>query len=617
MKFTAIRDRSIGLRGPSFGDIARATGAFGAAPTDTDATVLNRFADHAITQNPGFQSTIPGPADNTYTDLALFRASDVTRSVASLTRIPGIPDARYYFKTDSPPYLENLPFVIKADSTPLSVGAWVRQGGSSINFQQASSSHDRDLEDKAREFVSVTDFGAIGDGVTDSTAAFAKCRAYALTNKKAIFVPAGDYRAWFEPFEQDNICIFGQGSSSTKIMLPDGATHTLQVDGGPSAASGPPCIIDFGHIGKGNEATGFSSGYVAGLTLDGNAGATPIPTSDLFGWGIAFTKYSNVVYQDVVVVNCHCGGIGTFIDSNGHLGRVTVISCGNSTIEGATRPGFDVNSSKNSRWEVVSRLCAYGGRLLDNCNNAKLNLTVEEATRSGFIYNNQTINASDNLDVEVTVRGGCADYGISVGANCSSSRFHANIANIMGVGVREVGQDRVTAAALRQRGNHYLVITKNCGQQSAIIEGDDGIWTVLSTNDGRAGSVGANFAVDIVGDRNTVTASITDNAVPAQVRGLVLRSGATDNVIIGYRETGTVQPYNDFGTRTLILGYAPSGWSSGTGTPNTGAFAAYSGTTIAAAYSQAQVQALSDAVRDVSQRALALEQAARRAGVIS
>ncbi|WP_299104735.1 hypothetical protein, partial [uncultured Bradyrhizobium sp.] len=108
----------------SFAEIARSNGLWGVLPTDSDITALNKFADYAITQNPGFQSTIPGPSDNTYTTLATFRASDVTRKVASLVGVPGIPDARYYFDRAAGPYVESLPDLIKADSTSLSVGVW-------------------------------------------------------------------------------------------------------------------------------------------------------------------------------------------------------------------------------------------------------------------------------------------------------------------------------------------------------------------------------------------------------------------------------------------------------------------------------------------------------------
>jgi hypothetical protein len=56
--------------------------------------------------------------------------------------------------------------IIKADSTALSVGAWVRQAADAVTFQQSGSGAvTRNAQDKARDFVSVLDYGAVGDGV--------------------------------------------------------------------------------------------------------------------------------------------------------------------------------------------------------------------------------------------------------------------------------------------------------------------------------------------------------------------------------------------------------------------------------------------------------------------
>lgn len=51
----------------------------------------------------------------------------------------------------------------------------------------------RNVQDKLEEFVSVKDFGAVGDGVTDDTAAIQAAIAYCLTTNKQIYYPAGTY----------------------------------------------------------------------------------------------------------------------------------------------------------------------------------------------------------------------------------------------------------------------------------------------------------------------------------------------------------------------------------------------------------------------------------------
>ena len=48
----------------------------------------------------------------------------------------------------------------------------------------------RMLKDRFADVVNVKDFGAVGDGVADDTAAFEK----AANQKKAVYVPSGSYR---------------------------------------------------------------------------------------------------------------------------------------------------------------------------------------------------------------------------------------------------------------------------------------------------------------------------------------------------------------------------------------------------------------------------------------
>src|SRR4029453_3527346 len=52
----------------------------------------------------------------------------------------------------------------------------------------------RGAQDKMREVVSVKDFGAVGDGVTDDTQARDAATVYCAASGKALFIPAGTYR---------------------------------------------------------------------------------------------------------------------------------------------------------------------------------------------------------------------------------------------------------------------------------------------------------------------------------------------------------------------------------------------------------------------------------------
>lgn len=56
--------RGRGLRGENFSANARRTGAFGALPDDTDIQVLEKFANWAIAENPGFKGDKGDPGGN-------------------------------------------------------------------------------------------------------------------------------------------------------------------------------------------------------------------------------------------------------------------------------------------------------------------------------------------------------------------------------------------------------------------------------------------------------------------------------------------------------------------------------------------------------------------------
>lgn len=60
-----------------------------------------------------------------------------------------------------------------------------------------------------------------------------------------------------------------------------------------------------------------------------------------------------------------------------------------------------------------------------------------------------------------------------------------------------------------------------------------------------------------------------------------------------------------------------AGWTAGTGTASKGAFAAYAGQTWGSSYSQTVAQSADDALKAVSERLLAIEQALATGGIIN
>jgi hypothetical protein len=89
------------------------------------------------------------------------------------------------------------------------------------------------------------------------------------------------------------------------------------------------------------------------------------------------------------------------------------------------------------------------------------------------------------------------------------------------------------------------------------------------------------------------------------------RTLALRDVLVTYRPSNTARLI-EAGPKMI----AEAGWTAGTGTANKGAFAAYAGQTVSAAYVQAEAQATDNAAKANGQRILALEQACRLRGII-
>jgi hypothetical protein len=92
-----------------------------------------------------------GPAMATFSTLSAFKASPISNATQVL-QDSSIAFGLFFWETANAPYTADDLTIIKANSTALSVGAWVRQ--------------------KAREVFSPNDFGADPTGVIDSRAAF-------------------------------------------------------------------------------------------------------------------------------------------------------------------------------------------------------------------------------------------------------------------------------------------------------------------------------------------------------------------------------------------------------------------------------------------------------------
>ena len=150
------------------------------------------------------QSDAPTSVFDISTQLITATASQTTFSLTTFTYLPGT-DTLQVFRNGLRLNL-NLDYLESNSSTvtltaPAAVGdQFLFQGGtvvtgnqvpgSQVSFLQAGAGAiTRNIQDKAREIVSVKDFGAVGDGVTNDTTAFNAAAALGTT----VCVPKGSY----------------------------------------------------------------------------------------------------------------------------------------------------------------------------------------------------------------------------------------------------------------------------------------------------------------------------------------------------------------------------------------------------------------------------------------
>jgi hypothetical protein len=92
-----------------------------------------------------------------------------------------------------------------------------------VRFTQAGTGAvTRTVESKLRDVVSVKDFGAVGDGVTNDTTFFANAFSYlnSGTSPRALFIPAGSYLVNHSTctITASNRSVFGEGPASRIII---------------------------------------------------------------------------------------------------------------------------------------------------------------------------------------------------------------------------------------------------------------------------------------------------------------------------------------------------------------------------------------------------------------
>lgn len=148
-------------------------------------------------------------------------------------------------------------------------------GSSLIGFiQSGAGAVARTVQDKLRDFISVKDFGAIGDGVADDTTKIQS----AINAGASVYFPAGTYKITANITIPSNRLIFGQGDSTIIKIAADGVR-----------------AFDTGIVSDKTAIT------IRDLLIDGGGQTSNIYTGYKSGIGISISRCSDVLIDNVTI----------------------------------------------------------------------------------------------------------------------------------------------------------------------------------------------------------------------------------------------------------------------------------------------------------------------------
>lgn len=182
------------------------------------------------------------------------------------------------------------------------------------------------------QFASVLDFGAVGDGVTDDTAAINRalyqlyCREVNPQIRRSLFFPAGVYRVTGSINIPPYATLYGEGNNSSVITMDEGVTayvaqtaDSLQHTGvniGDAGATPPQSIIisnmGFTHLDPAGNVFLVEDAVDVSFENVGFRGLLTVAdlTSDTNGSiGVSFASTASLICEQINFTNCIFSGL--------------------------------------------------------------------------------------------------------------------------------------------------------------------------------------------------------------------------------------------------------------------------------------------------------------------
>jgi hypothetical protein len=230
-------------------------------------------------------------------------------------------------------------------------------GASSVTFTQAGTNATaRNAQVKLQEFVSVKDFGAVGNGSVDDRAAIQACLDYCYANNKCVYIPNGTYLVNDSLVLYDYQVIRGQGWRKTMITGALANKSIIRTQYGEAPTYAQRTIgWDIGEFSVTNSGVGS-----IGLNF-GNVGYSNVINMGVYDAETGLKCTQRTYYTCFINLSCQAnfvcadlqsdGGANEFINPNfgfgGGVGNAGVkITSGSWKFNGGT---VDTNSA-NAGW---------------------------------------------------------------------------------------------------------------------------------------------------------------------------------------------------------------------------------------------------------------------------